>query len=144
MHHYSILIIGIIIFASHYFIGLFNRTKIPDVLLLIVLGVSFRIISIFFKIDIYPLQETAENIRAQADKKRTVIIAEAYRTAEKERGLGDAKSTAIYADAYGRDAEFYAFTRSLKAYVNSFTNKSDMLVIDPDSEFFEYFKNIKE
>ena len=77
-------------------------------------------------------------------KKRTVIIAEAYRTAEKERGLGDAKSTAIYADAYGRDAEFYAFTRSLKAYVNSFTNKSDMLVIDPDSEFFEYFKNIKE
>ena len=89
-------------------------------------------------------QETAENIRAQADKKRTVIIAEAYRTAEKERGLGDAKSTAIYADAYGRDAEFYAFTRSLKAYVNSFTNKSDMLVIDPDSEFFEYFKNIKE
>ena len=53
-------------------------------------------------------QETAENIRAQADKKRTVIIAEAYRTVEKERGLGDAKSTAIYADAYGRDVEFYA------------------------------------
>ena len=62
MHHYSILIIGIIIFASHYFIGLFNRTKIPDVLLLIVLGVSFRIISVLLNIDIYPLQETAENI----------------------------------------------------------------------------------
>ena len=88
-------------------------------------------------------QETAENIRAQADKKRTVIIAEAYRTSEQERGSGDAKATAIYADAYGRDSEFYALTRSLKAYVNSFKEKSDMLVIDPDSEFFKYFKNMK-
>ena len=88
-------------------------------------------------------KETAENIKAQADKKRTVIIAEAYRTSEQERGSGDAKSTSIYANAYGKDAEFYAFTRSLKAYVNSFKNKSDMLVIDPDSEFFKYFKNIK-
>ena len=88
-------------------------------------------------------QEIAENIRAQADKKRTVIIAEAYRTSEQERGSGDAKSTAIYAEAYGQDPEFYAFTRSLKAYVNSFKSKSDMLVIDPDSEFFKYFKNGK-
>ena len=88
-------------------------------------------------------KETAENIKAQADKKRTVIIAEAYRTAEQERGLGDAKSTAIYANAYGKDPEFYAFTRSLKAYINSFKNKADMLVIDPDSEFFKYFKDIK-
>ena len=88
-------------------------------------------------------KETAENIKAQADKKRTVIIAEAYRTSEQERGSGDAKSTSIYANAYGKDAEFYAFTRSLKAYVNSFKNKSDMLVIDPESEFFKYFKNIK-
>jgi len=88
-------------------------------------------------------QEIAENIRAQADKKRTVIIAEAYRTSEQERGSGDAKSTSIYAEAYGQDPEFYAFTRSLKAYVNSFKSKSDMLVIDPDSEFFKYFKNGK-
>ena len=88
-------------------------------------------------------KETAENIRAQADKKRTVIIAEAYRTSEQERGSGDAKSTSIYSSAYGQDPEFYAFTRSLKAYVNSFKSKSDMLVIDPDSEFFKYFKNGK-
>ena len=88
-------------------------------------------------------QEIAENIRAQADKKRTVIIAEAYRTSEQERGSGDAKSTSIYSSAYGQDPEFYAFTRSLKAYVNSFKSKSDMLVIDPDSEFFQYFKNGK-
>ena len=88
-------------------------------------------------------QEIAENIRAQADRKRTVIIAEAYRTSEQERGSGDAKSTSIYAEAYGQDPEFYAFTRSLKAYVNSFKSKSDMLVIDPDSEFFKYFKNGK-
>jgi membrane protease subunit HflC len=88
-------------------------------------------------------QEIAENIRAQADRKRTVIIAEAYRTSEQERGSGDAKATSIYAEAYGQDPEFYAFTRSLKAYVNSFKSKSDMLVIDPDSEFFKYFKNGK-
>ena len=72
-----------------------------------------------------------------------MTIAEAYRTSEQERGSGDAKSTAIYANAYGQDAEFYAFTRSLKAYVNAFKSKSDMLVIDPDSEFFKYFKNGK-
>ena len=85
-------------------------------------------------------KETAENIKAQADKKRTVIIAEAYRASEQERGLGDAKSTAIYANAYGKDPEFYAFTRSLKAYINSFKNKADMLVIDPDSEFLNTLK----
>ena len=88
-------------------------------------------------------KETAENIRAEADKERTIIIAEAYRTSEQERGSGDAKATSLYANAYGKDAEFYAFTRSLKAYINSFKEKSDMLVIDPDSEFFEYFKDIK-
>ena len=88
-------------------------------------------------------KETAENIKAQADKKRTVIIAEAYRTSQQEKGSGDAKSTAIYANAYNQDAEFYAFTRGLQAYANSFKSKSDMLVIDPDSDFFKYFKNIK-
>jgi modulator of FtsH protease HflC len=88
-------------------------------------------------------KETAENIKAQADKKRTVIIAEAYRASQQEKGSGDAKSTAIYANAYNQDAEFYAFTRSLQAYANSFKSKSDMLVIDPDSDFFKYFKNIK-
>jgi len=85
-------------------------------------------------------KETAENIKAQADKKRTVIIAEAYRTSQQEKGSGDAKSTAIYANAYNQDAEFYAFTRSLQAYANSFKSKSDMLVIDPDSDFFKYFR----
>jgi membrane protease subunit HflC len=85
-------------------------------------------------------QEMAEKIRAEADKKRTVIIAEAYKKAETERGLGDAKSAKIYANAYNKDPEFYSFTRSLNAYIQTFQGKNDVLVVEPDSEFFKYFK----
>ncbi len=85
-------------------------------------------------------QEMAEKIRAEADKKRTVIIAEAYKKAETERGLGDAQSAKIYANAYNKDPEFYSFTRSLNAYIQTFQGKNDVLVVEPDSEFFKYFK----
>jgi membrane protease subunit HflC len=83
--------------------------------------------------------EEAEKIRAEADRKRTVIIADAYRDAEKLRGEGDAAATEIYAKAYSKDVEFYSLYRSLNAYKKSFSNKSDVLVIEPDSEFFKYF-----
>lgn len=84
--------------------------------------------------------EAAEKIRAEADRKRTVLLADAYRDAEKIRGEGDAAATDIYAKAYSKDIEFYSLYRSLNAYKKSFSNKSDMLVIEPDSEFFKYFK----
>jgi len=84
--------------------------------------------------------EAAERIRADADRQRTIILAEAYREAEKARGQGDAKATGIYADAFKQDPEFYALYRSLRAYRDSFSNKSDILVLEPDSEFFKYFK----
>lgn len=80
-----------------------------------------------------------EKIRAEADRKSTLIEAEAYRKAEKIRGEGDAKSAEIYANAYQKDAEFYAFYRSLGAYRKSLGNGSDIMVIEPDSEFFNYF-----
>lgn len=83
--------------------------------------------------------EAAERIRAEADRKRTVILAEAYRDAESIRGEGDAKAAEIYANAYERDAEFYAFYRSLEAYRRSIGNGQDVLVLEPDSEFFRYF-----
>lgn len=83
----------------------------------------------------------AEKIRADADRQREVVVAEAYREAQKIKGEGDAKSSAVYAQAYGRNPEFYAFYRSLEAYRNSFKNKGDLLVIDPNSEFFKYLKN---
>ncbi len=83
----------------------------------------------------------AEKIRADADKQREVIIAEAYRDAQKTKGEGDAKSSAIYAQAFGRNPEFYSFYRSLEAYRNSFKSKSDVLVVEPNSEFFKYLKN---
>ena len=78
--------------------------------------------------------------RMRAERKRTVIIAEAYKKAETERGLGDAKSAKIYANAYNKDPEFYSFTRSLNAYIQTFQGKNDVLVVEPDSEFFKYFK----
>jgi membrane protease subunit HflC len=84
--------------------------------------------------------ESAEKIRAEADRQRTVILADAFRDAEVLRGEGDAKATEIYASAYGKDVEFYALYRSLNAYKSTFADKSDMLVIEPDSEFFKYFK----
>lgn len=83
----------------------------------------------------------SEQIRADADRQRTVILAEAYRDAEAIRGDGDAKASQIYAQAFGQNPEFYKFYRSLEAYRASFKNRSDMMVVDPNSEFFRYFKN---
>jgi membrane protease subunit HflC len=82
----------------------------------------------------------SEQIRADADRQRTVIIAEAFREAEKIKGDGDAKATAIYADAFGKNPEFAKFYRSLEAYRATFKNRGDVMVVDPNSEFFKYFK----
>jgi membrane protease subunit HflC len=83
----------------------------------------------------------SEKIRADADKQRIVILAEAYREAEQTRGAGDAQASQIYAQAFGQNPEFYKFYRSLEAYRSSFKTKNDVLVVDPNSEFFKYFKN---
>ncbi|HRH81224.1 MAG TPA: protease modulator HflC [Thiobacillaceae bacterium] len=83
----------------------------------------------------------AEKIRADADKQREVIIAEAYRDAQRIKGEGDAKASAIYAEAFGKNPEFYAFYRSMEAYKQSFRNKSDVMVLEPSSEFFRYLKS---
>ena len=83
----------------------------------------------------------AEKIRADADRQREVIVAEAYREAQKAKGEGDAKATSIYAQAFAPNPEFYAFYRSLEAYRASFRNKTDVLVVEPNSEFFKYMKN---
>ena len=79
----------------------------------------------------------AEKIRADADRQREVILAEAYRDAQKIKGEGDAKASTLYADAFGRDPQFAQFYRSLEAYRASFRNKSDVIVVDPQSEFFK-------
>ena len=84
--------------------------------------------------------EKAEGIRADADKQREVILAEAFRTSEILRGEGDAMSTDIYAQAFGKDIDFFTFHRSLNAYKNIFKGSGDMMVLEPDSEFFKYFK----
>ena len=86
--------------------------------------------------------EAAERIRADADRQRVVTLANAFRDAEKLRGEGDATSSEIYANAFGADAEFFAFYRSLNAYKKSFSNGS-MMVLDPNSDFFKYFKSQK-
>jgi len=83
----------------------------------------------------------AEKIKADADKQREVIIAEAYSDAQRVKGEGDAKASTIYAGAYGKNAEFYAFYRSMQAYRESFKNKSDVMVLDPSADFFKYMKN---
>ncbi len=83
----------------------------------------------------------SEKLRAEADKQRAIIIAEAYRDAQKIKGEGDAKASAIYAKAYEQSPEFYNFYRSLDAYKAGFKNKGDVLVLDPNSEFFKYFKS---
>jgi len=85
----------------------------------------------------------SEKIRVDADKQREVILAQAYRDAQRLKGEGDAKAAAIYARAYEQNPEFYAFYRSLDAYRQSFRNKSDVLVLDPSSEFLKYLKNSK-
>jgi membrane protease subunit HflC len=82
----------------------------------------------------------SERIRADADRQRQVILADAYRQAQKIKGEGDAKASAIYAQAYGQNEEFYNFYRSLEAYKATFRSKSDVMVLDPSSEFFQYFK----
>jgi membrane protease subunit HflC len=83
----------------------------------------------------------AEKIRADADKQREVILAEAFRDAQRIKGEGDGRATEIYAEAYSRNPEFYSFYRSLEAYRNSFRSKADVLVLDPSSEFFKYLKD---
>lgn len=83
----------------------------------------------------------AEKIRAEADREREVIIAEAYKQAQRVKGEGDAKASGIYAQAFGQNPEFYGFYRSLEAYRSSFKSKSDVMVIEPNSDFFKYLKN---
>ena len=84
----------------------------------------------------------AEKIRADADRQREVIVAEAYRDAQKIKGDGDAKAAATYAQAFNQNPEFYAFYRSLEAYRGSFKGKSDIIVVEPNSDFFKYMKSI--
>jgi membrane protease subunit HflC len=84
--------------------------------------------------------EQAEKIRAEADREKVVIESLAYRDGEKLRGEGDAQAAAIYAAAFNQDAEFYSFMRSLEAYRNSFSGKQDMMVLEPDSDFFRYLR----
>ncbi|MFP6803475.1 MAG: protease modulator HflC [Pseudomonadales bacterium] len=86
-------------------------------------------------------QELAVGIRADADKQREVLLAEAYSKAEEVRGEGDALAARIYAAAYNQDKEFYEFTRSMTAYQRTFSSKGDILLIQPDSEFFKYLNN---
>ena len=83
----------------------------------------------------------AEKIRADADRQREIILAEAYRDAQRTKGQGDAKAAEIYAEAYKQNPEFYSFYRSLEAYRQGFKTKNDLLVLDPNSEFFKYLKH---
>lgn len=86
-------------------------------------------------------QELAEGIRAAADREVTVLKANAYRDSELIRGEGDASATAIYADAFNQDSEFYSFTRSLRAYQDAFRGNGDIMLLQPNSEFFRYLKD---
>lgn len=86
-------------------------------------------------------QAEGERIRADADRQREVIVAEAYRDAQKIKGEGDAKASALYGAAFGRDPQFAQFYRSLEAYRTSFRNKSDVMVVDPSSEFFKAMRS---
>ena len=85
-------------------------------------------------------QAEGEKIKADADRQRQVIVAEAYRDAQRVKGDGDAQASRIYAEAFQRNPEFYSFYRSLEAYRTGLRNKSDVMVLDPNSEFFKYFK----
>jgi modulator of FtsH protease HflC len=82
-----------------------------------------------------------EKIKADADRQKQVIVAEAYRDAQRIKGEGDAQAARIYAEAYGRNAEFYSFYRSLEAYRAALRNKGDVMVLEPSSEFFKYLKS---
>lgn len=86
----------------------------------------------------------AERIRANADRRSEVILAEAYREAQAVKGQGDAEAARIYAEAFGRDPEFARFYRSLEAYRSSFADKGDVMVVGPESEFFDYLNNTKK
>ena len=88
-------------------------------------------------------KEIAREIRAVADKDKVVILAEAYKKSELLRGEGDAEATRIYAEGFSRNPEFYEFTRSIKAYVETFENKSDVMLIDANSEFLKYLNEKK-
>ena len=83
----------------------------------------------------------AEKIRAEADRERQIIVAEAYKKAQTVKGEGDQRASAIYARSFGENPEFYAFYRSLDAYKAGFSRRGDVLVLEPNSEFFKYFKN---
>ena len=89
-------------------------------------------------------KEIAREIKAIADKDKVVILAEAYKEAEQIRGSGDAEAAGIYAESFSQDPEFYEFTRSMKAYVETFENKSDVMLIDSESEFFQYLNKKKD
>jgi membrane protease subunit HflC len=86
---------------------------------------------------------TATRIKAEAEKESQILLAKAYEEAQKIRGAGDAEAARIYADAYNKDAEFFSFYRSLEAYRESFEANDQVLVLEPDSEFFKYFKQMK-
>lgn len=86
-------------------------------------------------------EEEATKIRADADRQKVLLEAEAYRQSEEIRGLGDAEAASIYADAYNKDSEFFSFVRSLEAYKQSFGSRDDLLLIEPDSDFFRYLKS---
>lgn len=88
--------------------------------------------------------EAAERIRADVDRQRTVILADAYRDAEQVRGQGDAKAAETYATAYQQDAEFFSFYRSLNAYKSSFDSADDLMLLSPDSEFFRYWQQMQQ
>jgi membrane protease subunit HflC len=83
--------------------------------------------------------EEAEKLQAFADKERTIILANAYKESEKIRGDGDAISANNYSKAYSQDVDFYSFYRSLESYKKSFNSQGDILILNPDSEFFRYF-----
>ena len=88
-------------------------------------------------------RESAERLKADADRQRTIILANAYNKGQSLRGTGDAKSAEIYAKAYDKDREFYSFYRSLKAYEKSFAGQGDLMVLEPNSDFFKHFKKSK-
>ena len=89
-------------------------------------------------------KEISREIRAIADKDKVVILAEAYKTAQEIEGDGDAEATGIYARSFSQDPEFYEFTRSMKAYTETFNSKSDVMLIDSDSEYFKYLNQPKD
>jgi modulator of FtsH protease HflC len=86
-------------------------------------------------------QAEGEKIKADADRQRQVIVAEAYRDAQRTKGEGDAQAAKIYAEAFNRNPEFFSFYRSMEAYRQSLRNKSDVMVLDPSSDFFKYLKS---